>query len=169
MLLMGSGCGNSTQAQAPASNAISGGQGCPAAEAQDLTFSGKFVGHLSCSTSAAMCTKGAANAKVSAGLAAAIDARVEATAVQLLIVFFDTKPGIYPGGRLGDEPTSTSEGATLDGPGVGHWETHDGAGPMTLSVYDSASASGSLNVILSSGTETLRVSGTWRCVKPPGF
>jgi hypothetical protein len=161
-------CGSTSMAATPAADVITGGASCPADEKQDLTFKGAITGHISCSTTSAACTKEAANGRSSAGVAAPINLRVGSTPVQLLFAFSDDKTETVSAGKLGDDPTSTPDGATLDG--LGHWETTtNGGGSMTIAADDATSASGSVDVNLSSEKGRFSVSGSWRCVKPAGF
>jgi len=161
-------CGSTSVAATPAANVIIGGASCPAAEKQDLTFKGAITGHVYCSTAAAACTKAAANSRYSAGLAEPINLRVGSMPVQLLIAFGDDKPETVAAGKLGDDPTSTPNGATLDG--IGHWETTtNGGGSMTIAADNATSASGSVDIHLASEKGRFSVNGSWRCVKPPGF
>ena len=161
-------CGSTSVATTPAANVVTGSASCPAGEQQNLTFKGAITGHVSCSTTSAACTKEGANGRTSAGVAAPINLRVGSTPVQLLLAFSDDKTETVSAGKLGDDPTSTPDGATLDG--LGHWETTtNGGGSMTIAADDAASASGSVDIHLASEKGRLSVSGSWRCVKPAGF
>lgn len=90
----------------------------PDGRGPDLMFSGRLTAHIKCSTSPATCMKEYASRQRSGGLAAAISG-VGSTVVQLLIRFFTETPGPYVAAPLGDEKTSSPQGATLDG--IGHW------------------------------------------------
>jgi hypothetical protein len=160
-------CGSSTPVSPPAALQITGAASCPAAENQNLTFSGALTGHVSCSTSPAKC----AIATVTPSLVVPLNASIGANPAQLLIVFRfslaglqQDQPGTYAAGRLGDAQDSTLYGVTLDGDG--HWETPTPGGTLTLSTDDAAGASGSLDIKLTLGDKTIAVAGTWRCVRP---
>ena len=162
-------CGSSTPVSQPTADKISGAASCPAAESQDLTFSGALTGHVSCSTSRALCS----TLNATPSLTLPLNARIASKDVQLLIVFSfwlagmsHDQPGTYAAGKLGDAADSSSYGATLDG--FGHWETPTPGGSMTLSTDDAAGATGALDIKLTLGAKTLAVAGSWRCVKPPG-
>lgn len=153
----------------PSTDQISGSRSCPAAEAQDLTFTGAIIGHVSCSTSPALCSTTSATPS----LAFPLNARIGSTAVQLLLAFrffregmTQDQPGTYTAGKLGDAPDSTAYGASLDG--AGHWETPTPGGAMTLSTDDATGAAGSIQIKLTDSVKTVTVSGTWRCVKRAG-
>jgi hypothetical protein len=167
LVAVAAACGTSTAPTQPSADQITGAVTCPAAESQNLTFSGALTGHLSCSTSRAKCTS---NNGIPS-LEVPLNARVGSTAVQFLVDFDfwiqsmkHDQPGTYPAGRLGDAQDSTPYGATLDG--NGHWETPTPGGSMTLSTDDTAGASGSLDIKLTMGDKTIAVAGTWRCVRP---
>ena len=160
-------CGSSTPVSAPAAAQITGAASCPAAENQNLTFSGALTGHVSCSTSPAKCAVGPGTPS----LIVPLNASIGANPAQLLIAFRfflaglqHDQPGTYAAGRLGDAQDSSLYGATLDG--GGHWETPTPGGTMTLSTDDAAGASGSLDIKLTLGDKTIAVAGTWRCVRP---
>jgi hypothetical protein len=159
-------CGSSTPVSQPAADQITGAASCPAAESEDLTFSGALKGHVSCSTSPALCS----TLTGTPSIVVPLNARVGSTAVQLLIAFSfwqqgakTNEPGTYAAGRLGDAADSTHFGATLDG--FGHWETPTPGGSMTLATDTAAAASGSVDIKLTSGNKTLAVAGSWHCVK----
>lgn len=161
-------CGSSATAP-PSADQISGSRSCPAAETQDLTFTGAITGHVSCSTSTALCSTTAATPSLTFPL----NARIGSTAVQLLLAFRffrdgmkQDQAGTYIAGKLGDAPDSSSYGASLDG--AGHWETPTPGGEMTLSTDDASGAAGSVQIKLSDSVKTFTVSGTWRCVKRAG-
>jgi hypothetical protein len=162
-------CGSSTAGSQPSPDQITGAASCPAAESLNLTFSGALTGHVSCSTSPALCSTTASTPS----LTVPVNARLGSKAVQLLVAFRffregmkQDQPGTYGAGRLGEEPTSRSYGVTLDG--YGHWETPTPGGSMTLSTDDAAGASGTLDIKLTDGARTFAVAGSWRCVKPAG-
>jgi hypothetical protein len=160
-------CGSSTAAPQPSADQITGAASCPAAESQNLTFSGALTGHVSCSTSPALCSTRTATPSITVPLNALIGSK----AVQLLIAFsFDqggmshNQPGTYVAGKLGDASNSSPYGASLDG--YGHWDTPTPGGSMTLSTDDAAGATGALDIKLTLGARTIAVAGSWRCVKP---
>lgn len=160
-------CGSSTPVSQPAAVLITGAVSCPAAENQDLTFSGALTGHVSCSTSRAACS----TTSSTPSLTLPLDARIASNPAQLLVAFRFFRDGLtrdqtgtYAAGRLGDAQDSTSYGASLDG--YGHWETPTPGGTMTLSTDDAAGASGALDIKLTLGDKTVAVTGTWRCVRP---
>lgn len=164
-------CGSGTAAPQPPPAEIAGASSCPAAERQDLTFSGALTGHLSCSTSPAAC----ATRNATPSLLVPLNARLGSRAVQLIFVFSfwregmkQDQPGIYAAGKLGDgtEPGGGPYGATLDGDG--HWETATPAGSMTLSTDDAGGASGAVDLKLTNGAKSVAVAGTWRCVRSAG-
>ena len=161
-------CGSSATAP-PSADQISGSKSCQTAETQDLTFTGAVNGHVSCSTSTALCSTTAGTPSLTFPL----NARIGSTAVQLLLAFRffrdgmkQDQPGTYTAGRLGDAPGSSSYGASLDG--AGHWETPTPGGAMTLSNDDATGAAGSVQIKLTDSVKTFTVSGTWRCVKRAG-
>ena len=163
--LVGVGCGGPNT---PASTArvITGAASCPADEKQDLTFSGKIIGHVSCSTMAVTCQKGVANTQVSSGVAVPINANVGGQPVFLIVMFWtDNGPGTYVAGPPGEGGTS-NQGVTFDG--IGHWVSQSG-GSIATAVDDASSVSGTLNVHMTQGADAIDVSGGWRCVKPAGF
>ena len=144
---------------------ITGAASCPADGKQDLTFSGKVTGHLSCSTMAVTCQKGIANAQASTGLAVPIYATVGGQAVFLIVMFWtDNGPGTYVAGPPG-EGGKSNQGVTLDG--IGHWVSQTGS--IVTAVDDASSVSGTLDVQMTQGPDAIHVSGAWRCVKPAGF
>jgi hypothetical protein len=162
-------CGSSTPVSQPSADKISGAASCPAAESQSLTFSGALTGHVSCSTSPALCSTTSSTPSLTLPLNALIGSK----AVQLLVAFrffrdgmSHDQPGTYAAGRLGDAQDSSSYGATLDG--YGHWETPTPGGSMTLSADDAAGASGAIDIKLTLAARTFAVAGSWRCVKPAG-
>ena len=144
---------------------LTGASSCVVAERQDISFSGAWSGHFVCSTSAAMCTKAQANAQGAVGVAAPLNARMGAKPVQLLIGFLHEQTGTYQAGVLGDEQGRDPQGVALDG--LGHWNSTSGS--MSLDSDDASGAGGTIDVVLTSGTQTIHAKGTWRCVKPPGF
>ena len=163
------GCGSSTVASPPPTDKITGGASCPAAEAQNLTFSGAITGHVSCAVSTALCSTTASLPSLTLPL----NARIGSKAVQLLIAFrffrenlTNDQPGTYAAGRLGEEADSLSYGASLDG--TGHWETPTPGGFVTLSAEDASGASGTVDIKLTDGVRTFAVVGSWRCVKFAG-
>jgi hypothetical protein len=169
VVALATACGSSTAGSQPSADQITGTASCPPAESQDLTFSGALTGHVSCSTSPALCSTTASTPSLTMPL----NAHVGSNAVQLLVAFRffregmnHDQPGTYAAGKLGDEQTSRSYGATLDG--YGHWETPTPGGSMTLSTEDAAGASGALDIKLTLGARTLAVVGSWRCVKRAG-
>ena len=76
-------CGSSTAAPQPSADQITGAASCPAAESQNLTFSGALTGHVSCSTSPALCSTRTATPSITVPLNALIGSK----AVQLLVAF----------------------------------------------------------------------------------
>jgi hypothetical protein len=168
LLVIVTGCGSSAVPTAGATPQVVGGSSCPAAEAQDLTLSGHFAGHLTCSTSAATCGTGPTTPTYTqTGVYVPINARVGNTDALILFAFSSTRPGTYPAGRLGDDPaTRTDQGATFDA--GAHWETPTPGGSMTLATNDATGASGTVDVKLALLAQTFAVKGTWRCVWPAG-
>ncbi len=169
MVALATACGSSTAASQPSAHQITGAASCPAAESQNLTFSGALTGHVSCSTSPALCSTTASTPSLTLPL----NARIDSKAVQLLVAFRFFREGLkhdqlgtYAAGRLGEESDSLSYGATLDG--FGHWETPTPGGSMTLSTDDAAGASGTLDIKLTDGVRTFAITGSWRCVEPAG-
>lgn len=160
-------CSSNSTTPRLAANIITGAQSCPADERQDLTFTGAITGHVECSIGRAKCTKAATNSQGSIGLALPLNAKVGPHAVQLWFGWLRDSVGTFSAGPPGDEPSSSFNGATLDG--LGHWVSPDGAGTMTIAVDDAKGGSGSLALKLVSGSKTFSVQGTWACVKPPGF
>jgi hypothetical protein len=161
-----SACASSTSVPQAVIERIAGAPKCPASETQDLSFTGAITGHLVCSSSPVACSTGASTPS----LVVPISAHVGSSAVQPLIVFrffrenLKTEQlGTYPAGRQGEESNSLSYGATLDG--IGHWETPSPGGSMTLSTDDATGASGSVDIKLTDGKQTLAISGSWRCAR----
>jgi hypothetical protein len=146
--------------------AVVGAASCPVDQAQDLTFTGAFAGRLKCSTTPAACLPANGNSLRTIGMTASIGARVGSDPVQLLVVFelVTVETGTYPAGSIGDEPTSSSTGVTLDG--IGHWQTQANGGTMTLKEYGKTAASGSVDAALTNGTHAIHVTGSWRCHFP---
>ena len=166
-LVAACGSGTATAQPQPSPDQITGGDSCPAAESQDLTFSGALTGHVACSTSTALCSTSPALPSLTVPL----NARIGSKAVQLFIAFrffrdnlAHDRLGTYPAGRLGEEHDSSSYGVSLDG--FGHWETPTPGGSMTLSTDNAKGASGALDIKLALGAETIAVAGSWRCVRP---
>ena len=100
-----------------------------------------------------------------------LNGRLGTSDVQLLIAFLfwresmkQDQTGTFPAGKLGDAQDSSPYGATLDGDG--HWETPTPGGTLTLSTDDATGATGTVDIKLASGTRTIAVAGSWRCVKP---
>lgn len=166
-------CGSSSTSAAVAPT-IAGATSCPPAEMEDLTFSGRLTGHVSCSTSPATCDYAWVTPKPPGGLQAPISARAGGQPVHLLINM--TGPiaggGTYVAGNPGESATHTSNyGVTLDG--FGAWVS-DLGGVLTVSSDDSSGVAGTVDVVLSQQFGTplggkITVTGTWRCVKPAGF
>jgi len=157
-MLVTAGCGSSAAPAASANaNAITGAASCPAAERQDLTFTGDLAGHLECATSTPACGQAREN-----GVSVDLNARLGAKPIQFLIAFGHGDPGSYPAGTLGDESTSSLDGATLDGDG--HWLTPAQAGTMTVAAHDKQGASGSIDITLTLAAKTAHVRGTWQCL-----
>ena len=166
IVALASSCGSSTTGSPAPSNQITGAASCPAAESQDLTFSGAVTGHLICATSQASCGTSAGTPSLTFPL----NARLGSNSVQLLVAFrffrehiSHDQPGTYLAGKLGEGADSKSFGVTLDG--LGHWETPTPGGSMTLTAEDAAGASGALDVKLTDGTRTFALGGSWRCAK----
>ena len=152
---------------APTADQVIGAAACPAAESQNLTFSGALTGHLACSTSAAKCS----TAYATPSLTVPLNARLGSKDLQLLLAFIfwrvnmkHEQTGTYPAGRLGDAQDSSPYGAALDGDG--HWETPTPGGTMTLSTDNATGASGAVDIKLTMGDKIVAVAGSWRCVKP---
>lgn len=172
----GASCGSSAAGQpAQVADRVVGATTCPQAEAQDLVFTGKLSGHVTCSTAPAACDYAWVTPRPPGGLEAPISAKLGAQALQLVVVMVGpVSPGTtYVAGNAGEATTHSSDyGVTLDG--IGSWVSELG-GSVQLSSNDSAGASGTVAVQLilqfghSTGPEKIGVSGTWRCVKPPGF
>jgi hypothetical protein len=161
---------SATAAPPSPQNQITGAASCPSAESQDITFSGSVIGQVMCSTSPATCLPGFGlpNDRERAGVAMPLNAKVGSTAVQLNIAYRKATLGALTAGPLGDnEAFSGDQGVTFEG--IGHWSTPVNGGTMTLSTFDAASASGSVDVKLTSGSRSIAVKGSWRCVKPAGF
>jgi hypothetical protein len=160
-MLLTAGCGSSA---APAgstnANAITGAASCPTAEHQDLTFTGDLVGHLQCATSSPQC--GQARSTLPNGVSVDLNATLGAKAIQFLIAFGHGDPGSYPAGSLGDESSSSLDGATLDGDG--HWHTPAEAGTMIVATHTKQGASGSIDITLTLVAKSAHVSGTWQCI-----
>ena len=160
-LLLTAGCGSSAAPTASTNaNAITGAASCPTAEQQDLTFTGDLTGHLQCATSTPAC--GQARNLLANGVSVDLDFRLGAKAIQFLIAFGHGDPGSYPAGTLGDESSSSLDGATLDGDG--HWQTPVQAGTMTVAKHDKQGASGSIDITLKLAPKSAHVSGTWQCI-----
>jgi hypothetical protein len=165
LLIAAAACGSGSAPTNAPQGAVTGGTGCPAAEAQDLTFTGEISGHVTCSTTSATCEHAWITPRPPGGLSVPINARLGSKPIQLLIVFDKPEPGAYTAGLLGD-PGLSPQGATLDG--LGHWNTPENGGSMSLSA-DATSASGALDIKLTSGAKNTHVKGSWRCVKPAEF
>ena len=167
IVALATACGSSPAASQPSAGQITGAASCPAAETQNLTFSGALTGHVSCSTSTALCSI----AGSTPSLTLPLNARVGSKAVQLLIAFrffrenlTREQPGTYVAGKLGSEADSSSYGASLDG--FGHWETPTQGGSMILSTDDATGAAGTIDIKLTMGDKALAVAGSWRCSRP---
>jgi hypothetical protein len=159
VLLLFVACGSAPAAAPSGPPVITGATSCPTAERQDLTFSGDLTGHLSCATSQPVCDK--ARSLLPNAVSVDLNALSGGSSVQFLIAFNDGDPGTYSAGPLGDEQTSSLDGATFDG--IGHWNTMSG-GTMTVTLHDGTAATGSIAITLTMASRSAKVSGTWRCV-----
>ncbi len=161
-------CGSSSPAATPpvAANTVTGAASCASGQTQDLTFSGYATGHVACSTAPGTCVDRTLRDQF--GMSAPVNALIGGTSIQIQIVFEQTpvKAGSYAAGSIGDAQTSTPDGVTLDG--IGHWQTQAGAGTMSIDELSSSGAAGKLDVKLVKGTDSITVSGSWRCQGSPG-
>jgi hypothetical protein len=165
--LLSVACGSTSVAATPTADAISGASGCPAAEKQDLRFSGRLAGAVTCSTVAALCARSEANGQGKLGLTAPISAKAASQMVQLLLSLPVDKAGSYPVGPGGYSATTPGE-VTFDG--IGHWDSLLG-GSIDVLTDDSDAATGTVSAQLRTegDARTLAVSGSWRCLKPASF
>lgn len=171
--LSGLSCGTGAPTQSPpAAGQISGSASCASVERQDLVFSGRLTGHVTCSTTPAACVHAWQSPSPPGGLVAPVSAIAGTTPVQLTVALSiaDYKVGTYVAGDPGEGASRTSDyGVTLDG--IGSWVSAPG-GSRVVSAVDSGSASGTVDVRLQlrlGGEGTIAVTGSWRCSKPAGF
>jgi hypothetical protein len=165
--LVGVACGGTSIAATPAANVISGANSCPPAEKQNLRFTGRLAGAVTCSTVSAMCDRSEANGQGKVGLTAPVSGKVASQTVQLLLSLPVDKAGSYPVGPGGYSATTPGE-VTLDG--IGHWDSLLG-GSIDVLTDDTGAATGTVSAQLRTegDARTLAVSGSWRCAKPAGF
>jgi hypothetical protein len=164
--LLVAACGSTPATVMPATNLITGGASCPTAEKQDLAFSGRITGHVSCSTKAATCDYREVNLRAKLGLSVAVSALVGKQPVQLVMSLTVDKSGTYDVGPGGDTSTPPGE-VNLDG--MGHWDSLAG-GSIVVSTDDPSGSAGTVKAQLRAqgDPQTLGVSRAWSCVKPPG-
>lgn len=170
--LSGLDCGSAATSQSsPPANRITGASSCAGPERLNLVFSGQLSGHITCSAAPLTCTHAWTTPVPPGGLVAPVKATAGSIPVQLTVSLGgDYQPGTYVAGNPGEGASRTSDyGVTLDG--LGSWVSELG-GSIVVSGVDSRAAEGTLNVRLQSrsgGPGTIRVSGSWRCLKPAGF
>jgi len=174
-VLVGTGCGASGGAPAAkvsTSHTVAGGQAkCPADQVQDLTFTGSFVGHLTCQAKPSFCYWDPPKADLTNSLHGHLVATIP--------VLVDGKPAnvtVAPGlhyGETGLGPASyevpneqLGDGAPqfdLQLADMSNWASRAG-GVVTVTSDDGKRVKGTLDGIIA-GTSRATMTGHWACVR----
>ena len=173
-ILTGAGCagpGGSTPAKVSTAHSVAGGQSnCPPDQAQDLTFTGSFVGHLTCQATPTFCYW---NPLLADGtnsnhihLAATIPVLVDGKAAT-----FSVSPGSSYG-EAGHGPGTYEVPTGARGTGdpqfdlqladMSNWQSQ--AGRVIVASDDGKRVTGTLDGTLL-GTNSATVTGHWACVR----
>jgi len=177
-VLVGAGCGASGGAPAAkvsTSHTVAGGQAkCPADQVQDLTFTGSFVGHLTCQAKPSFCYWDPLKADLTNSLHTHLGANIP--------VLVDGKPAtvsISPGGQYGKGPLGP---ATFEVPSshpgdaepqfdlqladLSNWQS-EGTGVVAILTDDGKRVTGTVKGSLNY-TSRATISGKWACVRQNG-
>jgi len=176
-LLVGAGCGTSSNTQSAEASAhvVAGGQtDCPRDQAQDLTFTGSFVGHLTCQAKPSLCYWDPPRADLKNSLHAHLIANIP--------VLVDGKPAtvsVSPGKKYGetgfgpgtyDVPSSRgAEGEPqfdLQLADMSTWQSQ-GGGMVTVLTDDGKRVTGTVAGTLNY-TSKATLTGRWACVRQAG-
>jgi hypothetical protein len=176
-LLMGAGCGASSTTQSAKASAhlVAAGQAnCPPDQAQDLTFTGSFVGHLTCQAQPSFCfwdppradLKNSLHAHLIATIPVLVDGKPATLTVSPGLHYGEVGhgPGSYdvPNARLGDgDPQFDLQLADLS-----NWQSRGGA-KVTVVSDDGPRVAGTLDGTLD-GTSQATLTGRWACVRQGG-
>jgi hypothetical protein len=173
-LLIGTGCmgsANSNPAKVSTAHTVAGGQSnWPPDQAQDLTFTGGFVGHLTCQATPTLCywkpllADGSNNLHIH--LAATIPVLVDGKAATLSVSpgsdYGESKhgPGTYQvpsGERQTGDPQFDLQLADMS-----NWQSK--AGQIVIISDDGKRVTGTLDGTLN-GTSQATVTGRWACIR----
>ena len=174
-LVIGTGCGasgGSPSAKAPSVHVVASGQtNCPADQVQDLTFTGSFVGHLTCQAKPSFCYWDPLKADLTNSLHTHLGANIP--------VLVDGKPAnvtVAPGlhyGETGLGPASDEVPNEQLGDGapqfdlqladMSNWASRAG-GVVTVTSDDGKRVKGTLDGIIA-GTSRATMTGHWACVR----
>ena len=174
-ILLGTGCGSSSTppaAKASAAHTVAGGPAnCPPSQAQDLTFTGGFVGHLTCQAKPSFCFWDPPKADLTNSLHNHLSANIP--------VFIDGKPAtvsVSPGKKYGEgglgpgtyevpssHPAESEPQFSLQLADLSIW-TSQGTGQVVVLTDDGKRVTGTVKGTIA-GTSTATLSGGWACTR----
>jgi hypothetical protein len=177
-LLIGTGCAPSAGANAAktstAHSVAAGQSNCPPDQVQDLTFTGSFVGHLTCQATPTFCywdpPKANATNSLHAHLIATIPVLVDGKAATFSVTpgLKYGEPGYGPGTSYDVPPGELGNGSPqfdLQLADMSNWQSR-GGGLITILTDDGKRVTGTLDGTLD-GTSQAPVTGRWSCVRQP--
>jgi hypothetical protein len=177
-LVIGTGCGasgGSPSAKAPSVHVVASGQtNCPADQVQDLTFTGSFVGHLTCQAKPSFCYWDPLKADLTNSLHTHMTANIP--------VLVDGKPAtvaISPGDQYGkaalgpatyevpsSHPGDFEPQFDLQLADMSNWQS-EGSGVVATLTDDGKRVTGTVKGSLNY-TSRATISGKWACVRQNG-
>jgi hypothetical protein len=169
-LLIGTGC-SASASPAPAKvstvHTVAGGQSnCPPDQAQDLTFTGSFAGHLTCQATPTFChwdPPPSPHLHLSATIPVVVDGKPATFSVSPGLTY--AEPGqapatyVVPNSSLGLSATQFD----LQLADMSNWLSR-GGGSVSVVTDDGKRVRGTLDGTLD-GTSSATVSGRWACVR----
>ena len=173
-ILIGTGCmgsGGSNPAKVNSAHTLAGGQSnCPPDQAQDLTFAGGFVGHLTCQATPTFCYwnplladgSNSGHIHLAATIPVLVDGKPATVSVSPGLAFGESRhgPGTY------DVPTSAPTTGDpqfdLQLADMSNWQSR--AGHITIVTDDGKRVTGTVDGTLE-GSSQATVTGRWGCVR----
>jgi hypothetical protein len=168
-LLIGTGCGasgGSNPAKVSTAHSVAGGQSnCPSDQAQDLTFTGGFVGHLTCQATASFCNwipPPSQRIHLTVAIPVLVDGKPATFSVSPGSIYGEPGHGlgtyVVPNGKVGaGDPQFDLQLADMS-----NWQSRDGR--VSVITDDGKRVTGTLQGTLA-GISSATVTGRWACVR----
>jgi hypothetical protein len=173
-LLIGTGCGGSgspNPAKATSAHSVASGQSnCPPDQAQDLTFAGSFVGHLTCQATPTFCYwnplmadgSNSNHIHLAATIPVLVDGKPATVSVSPGSAFGESRHG--PGTFVvpSSAPTTGDPQFDLQLADMSNWQSR--AGQVIIVTDDGKRVTGTVDGTLV-GSSQATVTGRWGCVR----